>query len=106
MLFALIIAACAAAILTLILVVILNLDKIKELFQKLKSRNQGPISQADKDAIGFTLKDAVANENTPVVEGIFNKKTNQVIDGVKIEAESIAPDVLQQHRKSKVVLYS
>jgi hypothetical protein len=104
--FALIIAACVAAIFTLVLVVVLNWDKISELFQKLKGKNKEALSKADKDAIGFTLTTAAADPNTPVVQGVFNKKTNEVIDGVKIQAESIAPEVLQKHRRDKVVLYS
>jgi hypothetical protein len=89
------------------LVVILNWDKIKELFQKLKSQNRQALSQAGEDAIGITLMGTVDEKNIPdVLLGIFNKKTEEFIDAVKVKAESIAPEVFEKHRKSKVVLYS
>jgi hypothetical protein len=81
-------------------VVVLNWDTIKELFQKLKSRKRNR-KRLNNDAIGFTLIEAVGDKNSPAVLGIINKKTHEVIDGVKIEAESIAPEVLQKHQESK-----
>jgi hypothetical protein len=104
--FMLILAALAVATLALILVVLLNLDKIKEIFQKLRGKSQQKLSAAEKDQIGFTVANAINDPTTPVVEGIFNKRTNKLEDGVKIQAEEFGDDVKDKHRNSTVVLYN
>jgi hypothetical protein len=106
MLFTLILAAIGVAVLALILVVLLNMDKISEIFQKLRGKNQQKLTQEDKDLVGFTVANKIDDPDTPVVQGIFNKKTSKIEDGVKIQAQTIGDDVKAKHRDHEVVLYS
>jgi uncharacterized protein involved in outer membrane biogenesis len=104
--FTLLVAALAVAVLVLVvLTVVLNWDKIKGLFQKLKAKNG--ISSADKEKIGFSIKNALQDPSTPYVEGIFNKRTNEVVDGEKLATRAgVDSDFDREHNKTGVVIYN
>ncbi|MDR2798838.1 MAG: hypothetical protein LBB80_10900 [Treponema sp.] len=87
-------------------VIFLNREKISQFFEKLKNKHQQELSSQEKDAIGFTMSKAINDPNTPIVEGIFNKKENKVVGGYKISAQNVSSDIARKHRNSEVVIYS
>ena len=100
--FSLIIAAVAGAALAVIVLKLLNWQKIKDWFMGF-FRNRNKIKSPNE--VAFTLKESLANGNCKVVQGIFNKSTDEVEDGVQYETEKIDNTLANFHRNDKVVVY-
>ena len=61
----------------------------------------------DKDAIGFTIKEAMENGEYNMVQGIFNKDTNAVEDVRRIKADKLDQETKQQcFGRKKVTLFT
>ena len=86
-----------AAVITLI---VLYWDTIVDWFQ---SRTK--LKQSDKDIIAFTIKQELEKGKVPVVQGMFNKRTNEVLDGQKYEAEELDEELEKHHRGEPLVIY-
>jgi len=91
----------AAVALTLIVLVMLNWETIVNWF-----RAREELKESDKDNIAFTLQEKLTNGNYSTVQGIFNKHTNTVEDGVKYKSEDIDEEVAKAHRKESLVIYN
>jgi len=96
----LILLALAAVAVAVIVIAILNWEKIIDWFKGRQS-----LKQSDKDNIAFTIKDEMAKGKVPVVQGIFNTRTEKVEDAVKYESKELDEKVAEKHRNSKLVLY-
>jgi len=90
----------AAGGLTLVVLALLNWDRIIDWF-----RGRQELKQSDKDNIAFTLQEKIANGNYKTIEGIFNKKTNVLLDGVQYESEKIDEKLADVHRNEPLVVY-
>lgn len=95
-----IIAAVSALTVAVAMVVLLKWDDIIKWFEQ-RSR----IKEADKDNIAFTLKERLKSGNYKVVQGIFNKRTDSVVDGKIVEAQQLEKKLAQTHQGQDVVLY-
>jgi len=95
-----IIIAAAAVGLGLIIVAILNWDTIKDWFMGRKK-----LKQSDKDNVAFTLNKKLSNGKYNVVQGVFNKGTNELLDGVQYEAKEIDDKLAEVHRNEELVVY-
>jgi hypothetical protein len=83
----------------------LDWEQIKVFFKTLKARNQEKLSQENKiDFIGFVL--IKADEPDVVYQGIFNKRTNEVIDGIKLKVKMIDADVAKALSKTGVIIFN
>jgi len=90
----------AAAGLAVLVIALLGWDTIINWF-----RGHEELKESDKDNIAFTIQDHLANGNYTTVEGIFNKRTDEVLDGVKYESKDIDEKVAEVHRKEPLVIY-
>jgi len=85
---------------TVITLVVLYWNKIVDWFQ---SRTK--LKQSDKDIIAFTIKQELEKGRVPVVQGMFNKRTNEVVDGQKYAAEKLDEQLEELHRGEPLVIY-
>lgn len=61
--------------------------------------------QADMDNIAFTVKDLYETNNFSLVQGVFNTRTNRVVDGRKIHAKDADGQVKELHRNKPLAIY-
>jgi hypothetical protein len=55
--------------------------------------NREYLTQKDRDNAKYTIREYMKNGNYSVVQGVFNKRTNEVLDSVKYEAEDICDEL-------------
>jgi hypothetical protein len=64
---------------------------------------------SSKNNLPFTIKDELENGNYQIVQGIFNQRTGDMIEGREIEAEEIDEELLDIHEEYEdeegIVLY-
>jgi len=72
----------------IVVVVFLNWGRIVNWF-----RNRQSLKQADRDNIAFTLKDSLNNGKYSVIQGIFNQRTNEVLDAEKYDAGDVCNEL-------------
>lgn len=89
----------AAAVLTIVVLAIIYYDDIIKWFQ-----DRNDIKEADKDNIAFTIKQKLESGDYKVVQGIFNKRTNTVVDGHTMRAKQLDAELRKRHR-GKMVVY-
>ena len=103
MLTTLILAGVATFVITKVITfIILHWREIVGWFQKWLNRHEN----VDKDAIVFTIREAMANGNYRTVQGIFNKQTNDVEDARRINAEQLDAETREQCFREKVTLFT
>jgi hypothetical protein len=90
----------AAASLTVVVLAIVYYQDIVKWF-----RTRNDIKEADKDNIAFTIKDLTENGDFKIVQGIFNKRTETVVDGQVIQAKDVDADLVATHGNKKLVVY-
>ncbi|HYO71811.1 MAG TPA: hypothetical protein VEU33_37615 [Archangium sp.] len=98
MLIGLILAAAAA--LAVVILAIVYFDDIVKWF---RSRND--IKTADKDNIAFTIKQKMSSGNYRVVQGIFNKETDQLVDGQVMQTNKVDDKLNEVHGNEELVIY-
>jgi hypothetical protein len=74
----------AAAIGTLIVVVLLCWKQILGWF-----RNKQELMQEDKDNMAVMVRQSLANGKIREIHGVFNKATEEILDGEQYEAEQL-----------------
>ena len=84
----------------LVVVTIIYWDDIINWFQ---SRNS--LKAADRDNLAFTLKQKLATGDYKVVQGIFNTRTEQLLDGRVMQAKSLDYQFDREHRNKELVFY-
>ena len=81
--------------------VLLNWSRIKDWFSQRQA-----LALSNKNNVAFTLQERLKNGNYSTVQGIFNQKTNTLLDGQKYESEEIGKKLAKRHRNESLVLYS
>ena len=93
-------ALTGAVIGSVICLVCLNWDHIRNWFQarvELKDR--------DIDNVGFSVQERLATGNYRTVYGIFNKRTQQVLDTESVSSQRVDAQTAAVHRDDKLVLF-
>jgi hypothetical protein len=96
--------AAATATLTALVMKFLSWDKILGWF-----RGRQKLVESDKENVAFTLTQSLASGNYSVVQGVFNKRTNELFSadaGQKYEAEEIDDQLKQAHKNNELVIYN
>jgi len=80
---------------------------VKLLFSMLRKwfTNRHQLKQADRDNLAFTLQNKLKSGKYSTVQGIFNTRTNEVVDGRKMESGEIDDTIDNYHRHEELVLY-
>jgi len=107
----------AAALATIILI-ILNWDRIWDWFngrEKMTMEDLTKISPKIDDLVkkgqynkvkrNFTFVEKAPNGKYNTIQGILNKETNDVLDGVKYESKEIDEEGTRIHRGAKLAFY-
>ena len=104
MLTTLILAGIASVVISVVVhFILLHWQDIINWFQKWINGHQN----VDKDAIGFTIQEAIKDGKYNQVQGIFNKSTNTVEDARRITADNIDQQTRAQcFGKEKVTLFT
>jgi len=68
-------------------------------------RNKQAIVQSDQDNIAFTIKDNMENGRYVVYQGIFNRRTETLLEGQKLESEQIDEQLQSMHAQQPMVVY-
>lgn len=87
--------------LMLIYLIILYFSKIVNFL-----RSRSNLKNSDADNIAFSLQKNVSSGNYQTVYGIFNKRTNEILDAEKSESERIDSDVAAIHALKELAVYS
>ena len=90
-----------AALLTAIVLIVLNWSKIVSWFQKHEE-----LLEEDKDNIAVGVKQAMADGKVTYVQGIFNKRTNKLGEATKYEAKELDQETLKKHKGNDLIIVS
>lgn len=93
-------ALAALGGLALISLIILYYDDIISWFQ-----NRNELKSSDKDNVAFTLMDRINSGSYATVQGIFNSKTNTVLEARKIESEKVDDKLKDLHASNDLAIY-
>ena len=97
----LVILFAASAAIAVVVLVLLKWDDIVNWFQ---SRNE--LKEEDKANIAFSIKKKMANGNCNFVQGIFSKKSGEVIDGRRVEAKKLDAETLKNLGRKQLTIYN
>ena len=90
----------AVALLAVVVVAIIYYDDIIEWF-----RTRNDIKEADKDNIAFTIREKIETGDYKVVQGIFNKRTNDLVEGHAMKTKKLDSEFEQIHADNELVIY-
>lgn len=85
----------------LIVVALLKWQEIVNWF-----RNKSSLKQSDKDNIAVMIKTQLASGHVREIHGIFNTKTEEVLDGQQYEAKELDQDLQEVFGSEDVVVLS
>ena len=60
---------------------------------------------SDRDNIAFTIRDKLSNGDFALYQGIFNTRTEQLLDGQKLVGEQLDSELAAMHRDQAMVVY-
>ncbi|MFI2632324.1 hypothetical protein ACH5A2_18295 [Streptomyces collinus] len=89
-----------AAALTVVVLAIVYYDEIVDWFQ---SRND--LKESDKENVGVTVKTWMKEGNYKIVQGIFNKRTETLVDGRVMRTKEVDHKLDQVHGPNEIVVY-
>jgi len=90
-----------AAAVTAIVLILLNWERIVSWFQ-----NREELLESDKDNIAVGIKQALAEGRVTYVQGIFNKRTEKLVDVEKYNAEKLDKKTAEYHKKEDMIIIS
>ncbi|MGH3614760.1 MAG: hypothetical protein ACRDRK_19650 [Pseudonocardia sp.] len=103
----LLMAVAALTAVDLVVELVLKFRHIVEWFRERRSRLYGSyLNTADRNRVGFTLQDLIANDQYRTVQGVFNTATNQVeSDARRITSKYVDDELAAHHRGRRLVIY-
>lgn len=90
----------AAGTITVIVVAIIHYKEIIAWFQK---RND--LKVADKENIAFTLKQKLETGDYKVIQGIFNQRTEDILEGRAMQSEKLDQEFEEAHEGKELLIY-
>jgi hypothetical protein len=95
-----VIAAIKLIILVAVFITVLTFQFIIDWFQQTEE-----LVQSDKDNIGITIKEHYEAGDYKIVQGIFNTRTNKVVEGRRIQSKKIDQKLDEKHSDQILVIY-
>lgn len=92
--------ATAAVVSTVIYIAYLTLNEILNWFHSHRH-----LSASDRNLVGVTIKEAMQNGKYSIVQGVFNKGTNKMVESRRINADRIDDALARKHTYQKRVIY-
>jgi hypothetical protein len=69
-------------------------------------RERENLKLKDKDAVAFTLQEALKNGRYKTVQGVFNTRTNKVVDARVVESKDVADELKEAHEDEQLAIYT
>ncbi len=98
---ALLIKGLIALIAISVIVAILTYEEITNWFVE-----RSELKESDQNNLAFTLQEKLENGHYKTVQGIFNPRTNKILDGRGIESKSIDTKLAAVHAIEALAIYS
>ena len=95
------VGAVIAGVAAAIVISVLKLQDVLDWFYQ-----QDSLSTGDTDLLAITIKKEIEDDNVTIVQGVFNKRTQTLIDGRTIKTNQLDDELEARHRYHKVVQYS
>jgi hypothetical protein len=99
-LFALILGSAALGALAVVVLIVLFWKEIVAWF-----KNRSNLVEEDTENLAFTLQSKLKSGDYKTVQGIFNKRTADVVEGRKIESKEVDEKLHEYHQRNELVLY-
>jgi len=64
------------------------------------------LKQSDANNLAFSIQQRLASGNIKTVQGIFNERTNQLLDAKKYESQNVDDELARLHTNDDIVLYT
>jgi len=82
-------------------------ELVRLLFTMIRSwfQNKQELTQSDRNNIAFTLQDKLSNGKYSTVQGIYNKSTNEVIDGRMMHSNELDSNLENIHANNELAIY-
>ena len=68
-------------------------------------KSRAALVNSDQDNIAFTVKERLSNGDFALYQGIFNQRTEQLLEGRKMVGEKLDGQLGQLHRDQAMVVY-
>lgn len=79
---------------------IITVDAVINWFKSKRS-----LVQSDRDNIAFTIKENMENGKYAVYQGVFNRRTEDLLAGQKLESGQIDDQLRSMHAEQPMVVY-
>ncbi|GIM91711.1 hypothetical protein [Paractinoplanes toevensis] len=90
----------AVAAVTAVIVAIIYYDEVIDWF-----RNRNSLKESDRDAVGITVKQRLEDGNYNLVQGIFNKREDRLMDARVVKTKAFDEKLENLHRYDDLVIY-
>ena len=90
-------AIAIAELLNVGLIILLTIEEIFNWFNRITNKVPSDV--------GFSVVEALSSGNYRVVQGVFNKNTNKITNGRKMDVQKLGPTLKNYHESYKVVIY-
>ena len=68
-------------------------------------QSRAALVNSDRDNIAFTIRERLNSGEYALYQGIFNKRTEQLVEGQKLVGERLDSELSQMHRDKTMVVY-
>ena len=92
----------AAAVFIVVILVILYWSEIKDWFNSWDNNN---LKTKDIEDVGFTLTQKIESGRFKTIQGVFNKKNNEVKDGRVIESKQVDDGLFDDDDDETLVIF-
>lgn len=99
------IAAVAGAVVTAAVITLIELT-LREVLDWFSQRKTTIANDQNLVAVSALIQDAVNSGNVRVVQGVFNKSQQKMVESRTIDAERLDSELAARHRDAQYVEYS
>ncbi|EDL59250.1 hypothetical protein [Gimesia maris] len=68
-------------------------------------KSRASLVNSDADNIAFTIREKLNNGDYSLYQGIFNQRTNTLLDGQKMVGDQMDSELANLHRTQEMVVY-
>jgi hypothetical protein len=90
----------AAAAVTAVIVAIIYYEEVIDWF-----RGRSALKESDRDAVAITVKQRLEDGNYNLVQGIFNKREDRLMDARVVKTRALDEKLENLHRYDDLVMY-
>lgn len=92
------------AVVSIAVVIVLSILTYKEVVNWFRERTE--MKNADKDNLTFTLQTKLSSGNYTTVQGVFNTRTSEVVDGRTVNSQKVDGTLKNLHDRDELIVYN